>query len=390
MDETKKRIAEAVDSIRDEIIGLSHKIHQNPEEGFQEYKACTWQKELLSKHGFEIESPFCGMETSYMAVYRGKKEGPTMAFLAEYDCLMGTHICGHNTITGGSTGAGIALSRFIDEAGGSVCVVGTPAEEGGGGKIRIVEEGGFKNVDYAMMMHPRFQTMIRRPPLMATTHVDVEYFGKRTHPSKYQLGVSALTALISLFNAVDAKRPFWPEKSTVHGIIVDGGKAANVMPEYTKGIFDIRSTKKAEVLAIIEDFKRLAQAAADITGAKVKVTVEHVYSDSHLNGAMADQLRLNLEALGETVVIGDPNEKTGASDIGNVSEILPTAHEYLFLVDANAHTEAFREAAISPRGDEVAVLMAKAMAMTGFDILSSTALQKKIREEFEASRENAS
>jgi amidohydrolase len=268
--------------------------------------------------------------------------------------------------------------------------MGTPAEEGGGGKIRIVDSGGFKDVDYAMMMHPRFQTMIRRPPLMAVAHLDVEYFGKTTHPSKYQMGVSALTSLIALFNAVDSKRPFWPEKATIHGIVAEGGKAANVIPEYAKGVFDIRSTKKAEVYAIIEDFKRLAQAAADIAGATVKVTVGLVYSDSRLNGTMADQLKTNLEALGETVVIGDPNEKTGASDIANVSEVVPTAHEYIFLVNATAHTEAFREAAISPRGDEVVVLMAKAMAMTGFDILSDASLRDKIQEEFEASKNDVS
>jgi amidohydrolase len=381
----KEKIIAAVESIRGEIVELSHKIHENPETGYQEFRASAWQKELLGKYGFEITAPFCGMETSYLASYASKKPGPSMAFLAEYDCLMGSHICGHNTIAGGSVGAGIALSRFVNETGGRVCVVGAPAEEGGGGKIKIVDEGGLEGIDYAMMMHPRFQTMIRRPPLMATAHVEVEYFGKTTHPSKYQSGINALTSLISLFNAVDAKRPSWPEKSTVLGVILEGGRAANVMPDYTKGLFDIRSTKKSEVLDMIEDFKRLAQAAADVTGARTEATVGLVYSDSHLNGTMADQLRVNLEALGETVVIGDPNEKTGASDIANVSEIVPTAHEYIFLVNASAHTEPFREAARSRRGDEVVALMAKAMAMTGYDILTDPILRDQIQKEFSAS-----
>jgi len=385
-EDIKKNILKTIDDLRPSVIDLSHRLHANPELPFQEVKAAEWQNELLTSYGFKVTQPFCSLETAFKAVYKSNENGPTVAFLAEYDALMGRHVCGHNMIAAASNCSAIALSRFIEELGGAVVVVGCPGEEEGGGKVILVENGGFDGIDFALMMHPRFETMVRRPPLMAATKMYVEFFGKEAHPSHYDESINALTSLITLFNLSDAQRPQWPEGHTFTGIICHGGKAANVVPGYAKGCFDLRAKKQSQLLKMVEDMKRLINASAISTGASFDFSLGPIYSDGVFNVTMEERLKKHLESLGEPVHYGDPDERTGASDIANVSKIIPTIHEYIRMSEFRCHDHRFEEDVIKPRADEAIILMAKSMALVGLDLLTDNDFRTEVRKEFNKNR----
>lgn len=382
----KQTIIQAVDKARVDLLTLSHNIHANPELGFEEFKAADWQVEILKKNGFKVERPYCGMETAYRATFRGKGPGPKVAILAEYDALAGLgHGCGHNLMASSAVGAGIGIASVMAGIAGEVVVIGTPAEEGGGGKIIMVEKGAFADVDYAMMMHPSTQNMIGRGGLAAVS-VFVKYFGRATHSSGPEKGINALTSLIGLFNNINTLRSMWKLKEgpNVNGIITDGGVASNIVPDYAAAKFTARANTRRYLQKMIEDIRTAAQAAAILTGAEVKVETDLLYAERYPNMAMGEAFKANMETLGEAMNYPDPQESLGSSDIGNVSMVVPAIHEYLWIADksVNSHSEAFREAAMSPRADEVVILAAKGLAMTAYDIFTDSVLRREIAAEF--------
>lgn len=380
----REKIKQAVDSIKNELLDLSHNIHANPELGFEEAKAANWQVDLLRKHGFEVEMPYCNLKTAYKAVYGGSGTGPRIAFLAEYDALKGVgHACGHNIIAASAVGAAIGLSKVMDTLNGQVAVIGTPAEEGGGGKIIMVEADAFKHVDYAIMMHPSTKNLIGRGGLAAVSFF-AEFWGKAAHSSSPEKGINALTSVISLFNGIDVLRQTWKDGAKISGIITAGGSASNVIPDYAAAKFTVRAKTRNYLLKMLEDLTRVANASASLTGAKVKTATDLLYAERYSNRVMGEAFKANMEALGEKMNYPAPNEPMGSSDIGNVSLEVPTIHEYLAIAPetVNAHSAEFCEAAVSPRGDEVVLLAAKGMAMTGADILADAALRERIYTEF--------
>ncbi len=380
----KEKLINRVDEIKEELIGLSRRIHENPETAFEERQALAWQVELLKKHGFEVEVPFCGLETAFRAVKKGAPGGPVVAFLSEYDALKGAgHACGHNIIAAASAGAGIALAGALDGAAGEVQVIGTPGEEEGGGKVYIAERGGFDGVDFALMVHPSTKNLIGRGGLAAQT-VKAVFYGRSAHSALPEKGVNALTALIAFFNGIDTLRQTWPNTAKINGIITRGGSAPNVIPDVAEALFTVRASRKKELTAMYRDLERVAGGAAAFTGASFSLEGDPAYAERYPNSPMGEAFKKNMESLGEVMNYPDPEERVGSSDVGNVSLLLPTIHEYLAIAgeEVAGHSPEFREAAASPRGDAVVLLAAKGLALTGWDLLSDKELRAAAREEY--------
>lgn len=381
----KDSIIACLDGIRGEIITLSHNIHDNPELAFEEYKARDWQIEMLERHGFTVKTPFSGMDTAFAASVK-TGDGPRIAFLSEYDALPGGHACGHNLMAASAVGAGVGLARAMRDAGvpGEVLVIGTPGEEKKGGKVYMVENGAFEHVDFALMMHPGTQNLVCRGGLAALP-LTVRYYGKGVHSAQPEKGINALTSLIALFNSIDMLRQVWPDKGRCNGIISSGGTAHNIVPDFAEGQFSLRAEKKKELTAMMEGVRRAAKSAAVLTGARVEIIEEALYAERYPNAVMGELFKANMESLGEAMRYPDPNMRVGSSDFGNVSMVIPAIHEYLAIAPESVagHTDEFREAARSKRGDDVAVLAAKGLAMTGWDLLTNPEARAAARKEFE-------
>lgn len=385
MMDIKEDIAGIVDALSGELLALSHAIHAHPEMAFEERQAVKLQKELLEQHGFEFESNFCGLETAYKAIFKFGKKGervPTIAFIAEYDALKGIgHACGHNVIAASAIGAGIALSQSPGVEA-DILVIGTPAEESGGGKVLLVEMGAFDDVDFALMIHPEFRNIIGRGGI-AATHLRVEFSGRPSHAVEPHKGINALIPLIEFFNGLNALRKSWPQGYIITGIITDGGQAPNVIPGHSEAIFVPRAPTVEGLKEMLADLERLAYACASITGASARMEVSAIYAERNPNMTMGRRFMENMKRLGVTMMLADETVVHGSSDIGNVSMVIPTIHEYLAIDDeAATHSEAFKEAAISPRGDGVVLSGAKGMAMTAWDLADDAAFREEVLEEF--------
>jgi amidohydrolase len=384
----KAAICAEIDSNAGELIELSHLIHENPELSGMERMAARLQAELYERHGFEVASPYGGLATSFSAKKKGKGPGPVIAFLSEYDALPEIgHACGHNIIAASAAGALIGVAAVIGRLDGEARVIGCPEEESGGGKIKLLDAGAFDGVGYVMETHASNRNIVSRGSV-ACASVTVEYFGKSAHSSAPYEGVNALSSLILLFNHVDLLRQTWnswwiPRAS---GIIVDGGSASNVIPSHAKGIFLLRADRHEHLLSMIGDLTRVAEAAAVAVGTTFATEVSEKYAEIIPNIAMGERFASNMEMLGEKMNRPRLDERKGSSDIGNVSQVVPTIHEYIQILftDDISHTIAFRDAAVSKRGDLAVLLAAKGMAMTAYDILTDSSLRSDINAEFRA------
>lgn len=379
-------IQSEIDSIENELLELFEKIHDNPEVSFSEYKASGWIIDLLKKHGFEISEKIGGLDTAFKARFKGKKEGPKVAFLAEYDALPEIgHGCGHNIIATCSVGAAIGLSKIMKELDGEVLLIGTPAEEGGGGKIILLEQNEFDDVDYALMIHPTSSRSIIGRGGLAATRVTVEFEGKAAHSSTPEKGINALNAVIQVFNGIDALRATFDMKSNINGIITKGGEAANIIPEYARCDFSVRAKTLDELKNLVEKIKKVVNASEVLTGAKATVDIGKMYAERYPNMVMAEAFKSNMKLLGEEMGYPDPEQKVGSSDIGNVTLKIPAIHSYLAIANdnVNSHSIEFTRYAKSPRAKEIAIKGAKGLAMTGYGILKDEALREKINKEFQ-------
>ncbi len=384
MDDYKDNIQKSIDKIEADLIKLSKDIHSNPELCFEEFKAVNWLKEILKEHDFKIEDNSGGLETAFKARFKVKKPGPRVAFLAEYDALRGKgHACGHNIIATSAVGAAIGLSKVIKDLAGEVILLGTPAEEGGGGKIILLEEGEFDDIDYALMIHPGSINLIGRGGLAASKLV-IEFKGEAAHSSSPGDGINALKALLEVFRGIDTLRSDFAKNTRVNGIITEGGEASNIIPDYAAAEFTVRATTRDGLEEVIEKIITVTKAAHILTGAVPEVKEGIIYAERYPNMKMAEQFKMNMERLHEKMNYPDPDMNLGSSDIGNVTMELPAIHSYLKIVeeDVPAHTEKFAEAAIAPRAEEVIIKAAKGLAMTGYDILTNPELREEINNEF--------
>jgi amidohydrolase len=282
LDRLKTCVTEAVDRMADELWSLALRIHANPELAFKEEKAAAWLTELLEREGCRVERGVGGLPTAFRAEVAGAGDGPTIVLMAEYDALPGIgHACGHNIIATAGAGAGAALAvvtASLPQArlpfAGKIAVVGTPAEEGGAGKVALLDAGVFRDADAAMMIHPRCGTQVWRPTL-GLMKAKVEYFGKAAHAASWPWrGVNALNAVIGLFTALDAMRQQLRPDARVHGVIAVGGQQPNIIPEYTAAEFYLRSLDREYLQEIRRRFEAAAEGAATATGCRVQVTVD--------------------------------------------------------------------------------------------------------------------
>jgi amidohydrolase len=381
----KQRVIAAVDGMHDELIQISMTLHANPEIAFEEFRSAALLCDTLEKHGFAVERGVGNLETAFRAEVKGNGAGPTIAILAEYDALRGIgHACGHNIIGTAAIGAGIAAKTVLDQLPGRVLVIGTPAEEGGGGKIKLLDRGVFGGVDAAMMVHPSGYTMTNRASL-ASNRLKLEFTGKASHAAgSPEDGINALEAVILTFNNINALRLHLKPDARVHGIITHGGTAVNIIPEYATAQFSVRARTKRYADQILTRVIQCAEAGATATGAQLKYTVTPGYLDIAPNGVMARLFAENWRSIGVEVHEPRPNERIGSTDMGNVSHALPAIHPYIAIAPDGTpgHSVEFREAAISPDGHAGLLNAAKGMAMTAIDLLSDRQLLQQVKQEF--------
>ncbi len=388
----RRRALDAIDERRDALVELSLAIHANPELAYQEREAALRLTRFLEGDGFQVTHRYKGIETAYRADAKGRGDGPRVAILAEYDALADLgHGCGHNLIAMIGTAAAVALREVIEELPGSVAAIGTPAEEGGGGKVALLRAGGFDDVDAAMMIHPTTGRNLAGRHSLASNRVVVEYFGRAAHAaSQPDQGINALDAMIQLFNGVNAMRQQLRPDARVHGIIAKGGSAANVIPEHTMGRFSVRALDRVYQQEVLRRFVACAEGAATATGTTVKVTVDENagYENMVFSTPMAERWALHMRSLGAQVFDTHDDERVGSTDMGNVMQVLPAIHPYVAISNEliPGHSTAFRDHARTPEALDRALVAAKALALTALDLLADPALLREARAEFDQRR----
>jgi len=385
LDPQKQALIKEVERLKPELLEISRFLHANPELAFEEHKAAERLSRTMETHGFSVERSVAGLPTAFTAS-RASTEGPTIAFLAEYDALPGIgHACGHNLIAAGSVGAGLALKAALGEVGGRVLVVGCPAEEKGGGKIPLVESGVFRSVDAAMLVHPSNRTEIVKRAL-GMRDVQVEFFGKASHAAATpHLGINALDAVILAFTNINALRQQIRPDARIHGIITHGGKAPNIIPDHAAALFYVRALDMAYLEELYQKVLGCFEAAAMATGTRHQV--KRAGSDYHphkINYALAELFRKNLEALGAQVDQGPEDQDLGSTDVGNVSQAVPTVQPMIAICGPSVacHMPEFAVASASRAGEEGMLLAATAMALTGLDLLRDRDALRRVKQEF--------
>jgi amidohydrolase len=385
----KQQAAAEIDRRRPELIDLSLRIHATPEIAFQEHRSAAMLADYLEAQGFLVERGICEIPTAFRASFGSG--APRIAFLAEYDALPGVgHGCGHNIIGTAAAAAGVALKSLIQaDGGGTVLVIGTPAEEAAGGKVYMVARGAFKDLDCALMVHPGNRNTSVAFAL-ACLELDVEFHGKEAHAAaRPEAGVNALDAMVSAFSNLGLMRQQLRDSARVHGIITEGGQAVNVIPSRTAAKLLIR-TEEDDYMDEVLKPKVLAcfQGAAMATGCELvhRWGEESRYKTMRTNMALADAYRRNIESLGRETVMPESKRSMGSTDMGNVSQVVPGIHPAIAIApwDVPIHTEAFREYAKSDSGHEGLIDGAKALAMTGIDVLLSPDLRTRMKDEFDS------
>ena len=387
MSTIKDPIGQAVDRLADELESLSRRIHDHPELAYQEVKAAAWLGDFLAAQGFAVERGVAGVATAFRATVETGR-GPTIAILCEYDALPAIgHACGHNVIATSGAGAGAALSAVRDTLPpGRIQVIGTPAEEGGGGKVRLIQGGVFTHVDAAMMIHG-FDRWILHQDLLGIVRVGFEFTGKAAHASADPWeGINALDAVIQTFNNVSMLRQQMRPAARIHGIVTQGGAAPNIIPEAAACAFYVRAPTLDAMWALHRRVVACAEGAATATGCALKVLdLEAPYEPLKRNDTLLGLFRANMQRVGaaESPALAD---RMGSSDIGNVSQVLPAIQPMVQIAPPGTpiHSRAFEAAAVTPLARQGLCQAAKAMAMTTYDLLADPALLAKARAEFES------
>jgi len=369
--EGKQRIAAAVESARGELLDLSRRIHANPEPAFEEHRAAAWCAEALAAHGFTVELPAGRLATAMRAVRRGGRPGagPRIGILAEYDALPGLgHGCGHNTMAASGVGAAIALAAVADELPGEIVFLGTPAEERGSGKQFMIEDGLFDGLDAALLFHPCDRNHVDISPL-ASVDVDVVFSGLQSHAAGSPWdGRNALDAIVLLFASIGLWRQQLRPAARVHGIILEGGTAANIIPDRTVGRFMVRSDDDAQLREMQARFRQLCDAAAIASDTTVEVTFSGGSRTMRTNRLLAGLWVANAAARG--IADEGQDESYGSTDMTNVSWVCPSIHPDLAIAPfpTPGHSIRFRDAAVSPQADETVLTAATLIAQTAFDL----------------------
>ncbi len=370
-------VSRAVDDHADRLVALSHAISADPELAYEEFRAATRCADLLEEHGFEVERGAYGVPTAFAA--RIGTGATHVVICAEYDALPGVgHACGHNIIAASALGAGLALKPLADAAGLRVTVLGTPAEEVGGGKVDLINAGAFEGVDAAMMVHPTpYDDFVSKG--LAIEEWRAVYTGRASHASSNpELGLNALDGVVQGYTALAMLRQHLRPHQQVHGVIVEGGEAANVVPERTEASYYLRAAN----LEDLEDLRTRARAclegAAMATGTTVDIRVEgHVYEPVEAHPPLVTAFEQACEAIGRPYTpYPDGDEDGGSTDFGNVSQVVPGVHACMAVhtFPVVNHQHEFAAACISPEGDTMMLQGAKALALTALAVADDPGL----------------
>lgn len=381
-----------IDALADELIEASHAIHANPELAFQEHFACATLSKVLESHGLPVETGVFTLETAFETQLNDDSQGPTAAILAEYDALPGIgHACGHNIIATTALGATLGLQAVAAQLPGKIRLIGTPAEEKGGGKELMARAGAFDGVDAALMIHPAGVNLASMP-CICVAEVEVIYHGKSSHASAMpHKGINALDGLLLAYQAISNLRQHIRPTERIHGIISEGGAAPNIVPDRTAGQFYVRAANEKDLSRLKPRVQACFEAGAQGSGCEVEVNWANVdYLDLNTNWPLADQFQANAETLGREFV---PYEQAlgfgaGSTDMGNVSHRVPSIHPMLAVAPPNVviHNPEFAKWAASDKGDAAVIDGAKALALTTADYLLSTDLQAQTRHAYEVSK----
>ncbi|MFK4785302.1 M20 family metallopeptidase [Fusobacterium sp. MFO224] len=386
-----KKIEKKYNEIFDNLKSLNEYLYNNPEIGREEIKASKAHMEILNKNGFQVQKEYINIKTAYRADYKGLKKGPKICFMAEYDALPEIgHGCGHNILGVTSVGAGIILKKLIDIYGGSVVVLGTPAEENFGAKVDMAKAGVFDDIDVAIISHPTGRCHKKSSSSQAIEALEFKFIGKSAHAAgdPYN-GINALDAVIQLFNGVNCLRQQTKSTSKIHGIISKGGEAANVIPDLGVANFYVREKTTKEMKSLSEKVKNCAKGAAIATGCLLEIK-NYEYTFKHLitNESLSNIYSENLIKLGvEKIEISGSD---GSTDAGDVSHVCPTIHSYFPISDKElvGHSLEFAQATITKeayRGMKEAMF---AMVLTGIDLITKKDLFQKVKEEFNEMKKN--
>ncbi len=385
---SKEDICLTIDDMKEKLFDVSKEIWENPELNFKEFKASKLLAGQLEEAGFEVEYGAATLETAIKATHPEVSDGPTVAILAEYDALPEIgHGCGHNLIATAALGAALALGKFKQEIPGKLIFMGTPAEEGGGGKIIMIKHGLFEEVDAAMMYHPSATKNIVHRGGLAINEVKIEFKGKTAHASaEPEKGINALDGVLQTFNGINALRQHIPSDARIHGVITHGGVKPNIVPDYASASFYIRALKDAYCNNLVKKVENIAKGAALMTGAELTFQIiGNPYRSRNVNFILGEAWAENIKSLGLQTHEVEPGAGLGSSDIGNVSHEVPTIHPYIGIseTEINGHSTDFAKAAISDYGQNQMLFAAKGLAMTAFDVFTNPELLSEAKEEFD-------
>jgi amidohydrolase len=372
-----------------ELLAVSHEIHAAPELAFEEHQAAALLSTTLRNSGLDVQEAAFGLETAFVTEF-GAASGPRVALLAEYDALpeLG-HACGHNLIATAALGAGLALASLRERLPGRVRVLGTPAEERGGGKELMARAGAFKEVDAALMIHPSSVDLVTMP-CVAMTEAEVTYRGRAAHAAAMpEQGINALDALVLAYQSIAQLRQHIQSNERLHGIITHGGDAPNIVPERASGRFYIRAANAEALEALRARVAGCFEAGARATGADLELQWSDVdYLDLRRNSPLEEAFQRNAEALGRTFFPIEqlPASLAGSTDMGNISHRVPSIHPMLASAPLHCtiHNPEFSDHARAPIGDRAAIDGAKALAMTALDVLFDADVRERAHAIFEA------
>ena len=384
-------ICDAIDDVAPELFELAEIIHANPELGFAEHQSAKLLTAALERHGLEVERGVAQMDTAFLGWLRGAGAHPCVGLVCEYDALPNIgHACGHNLIGTSAVAAVAGLAAVAGDLPGTVVVMGSPAEEGGGGKIFLLERGALDGVDAALGVHPRSAAnFVATQPgtggSLARAVLHLEFFGKAAHAAvNPHDGINALDALIQFYNGVAALRQQLRSDTRIHGVITHGGDAPNVIPDHTAARFYIRARDREYMQAVVERVRKVAEGAALQTGARVELShPDPTYEDTRPNLTLGRAFRQNMEALGLQVSSVESRD-AASTDFGNISQRKPGVSAKFSITPERVpgHSVAFRDAAGSEYGRQAMLTISKAYALTAYDVLTQPDLLEQARQEF--------
>ncbi|WP_195515291.1 M20 family metallopeptidase [Enterococcus dispar] len=369
-------------------------IHNHPEVSNYEFYSSNALVKQLEKEGFVVEKDVAGHRTGFDARFVSGKPGPVIVFLAEFDALPGIgHACGHNLFGTYSVLAASALKDLIGDFGGEIRVYGTPGEEGGengSAKGSFVREGFFADVDAALCVHPAYRYG-KTTASLANDPVDIKFYGRASHAAGApEKGISALEALLQVFNGINSLRLFLPKDVNIHGIITDGGVAANVIPEYAAGRFYLRAKNRSTLNEVYQKVENIVKAAALATGASYEFGLFQNSVDDVIVTPSFDALffqHLAALKIPENEVEIEIRTSLGSSDVGNVSQVVPTIQPTVSIADVYiaGHSEEFKAAAKSEKGLASIAIAAELLTKTALDLFEQPALLAQIKADHKAS-----